>query len=222
MRFSTAIAFAAGLLGLAQAAPALEPRIPKNMKASKDEWKMERVSGSTANAPVWVADKKVGPMDNIEALYTEANKAFNWVRKQDNALTSANNLLVAAFYDKTSETIFASTIPRGPWQDAMLNNEQYGKIWRAHYKDIHKERADAEDGAYFWSEVQKKTQPAAGKKILDHVYGDGQKKAAKVAVWGVYGSTKDKVKKAAGTPIASCAGCKTLAKKLGVYLEDPK
>ncbi|KAK7990911.1 hypothetical protein PG990_015191 [Apiospora arundinis] len=222
MRFSTAIAFAAGLLGLASAAPGLEPRIPKNMKPSKDEWKMDKASGSSATAPVWVANKKVGPMDNIEALYTEASKAFNWVKKQNNALTSKNNLLVAAFYDKSSESIFASTIPRGSWEDLMHNDGKHGKIWRAHYQDIRKERADAEDSAYFWSEVQKNTQPDPSKKILDYVYGDGQKKAAKVAVWGVYSSDKVKVKKEAGTPIASCDGCKQLAKKLGVYYEDPK
>ncbi|KAK8092002.1 phospholipase A2 [Apiospora hydei] len=200
MRFSNIIALAAGLLGLAQAAPALEPRIPKNMKPTTGEWKMDKAPNSSP----------------------QLARAFNWVRKQDNALTGANNLLVAAYYDKSTESVYASTIPRGNWQDLMLGDKKHGLIWRAHYQHIKKARADAEDGAYFWMEVSKNMQPAKDVPILDQIYGNGQKKGPKVAVWGVYGSSKDKVKKEAGTPIASCDGCKQLAKELGVYYEDPQ
>ncbi|KAK8022295.1 hypothetical protein PG993_013062 [Apiospora rasikravindrae] len=226
MRFTNIIALAAGLLGLAQAAPApgleLEPRIPKNMKPTKDEWKMDKAPNSSPSSPVWVAHKKTGVIDGIEKLYVEANKAFNWVRKQDNALTGANNLLVAAYYDKSTESVYASTIPRGNWQDLMLNDKKHGLIWRAHYQHIKKARADAEDGAYFWMETSKNTQPNKDVPILEQIYGNGQKKGPKIAVWGVYGSSKDKVKKETGTPVASCDGCKQMAKELGVYYEDPQ
>ncbi|KAH9904284.1 hypothetical protein F4778DRAFT_57933 [Xylariomycetidae sp. FL2044] len=180
------------------------------------------MSAGTTTLSTWTADKVYGDMEDLETLYIEASKAFNWVKKQKNAVTGTNTLLVAAFYDQKSKSIYASTIPRGGFRTEMVKNKNVGVIWHAHHDDVKKKKKDlgyhAEDAAYMWKEY---TNPENVQDPLAFKYGQSQPQGSKIAVWGAYGSP-DAIKKATGQPIASCRGCKMMATSLGVYFEDPK
>jgi hypothetical protein len=98
MRFQSILAAAVSLLGVAHSAPSLAPRddIPKDMKPSDDVWRLTQVGQST-RTPQYAAikDKEI---KEIKDLYLEASKAFNFIKVQDNILTSdTKSALVAAY-----------------------------------------------------------------------------------------------------------------------------
>lgn len=221
MRFQSILAAAISLLGVAHAAPSLAPRddIPKDMKGSDEVWRLTQVGQST-RTPQYAAikDKEI---DNIKDLYFEASKAFNFIREQDNILTSeTKSALVAAYYNPNDKTISVGTIPRQKEvRDSMLNGND-GKVWQAHRKSLGNS-LHAEDLAYFWNERENPIN-LDGKDPKDYKYGKDEEGSAMVAVWGVKGSNAEDVKTAPGRPYEQCGECSKLAKSLGVYMKAPK
>jgi hypothetical protein len=223
MRFQSILAAAVSLLGVAHAAPSLAPRddIPKDMKPSDDVWRLTQVGQST-RTPQYAAikDKEI---KEIKDLYLEASKAFNFIKVQDNILTSdTKSALVAAYYNPKDKTVSVGTIPRQrDVRDDMLNGNT-GKVWQAHHKKENLGNTlHAEDLAYFWNERENPID-LDGKDPKDYKYGKDEEGSAMVAVWGVKGSNSEAVKEAAGRPWEQCGTCSKLAKSLGVYMKAPK
>jgi hypothetical protein len=183
---------------------------------------MASPGGSDPRNPIWVADRDYGEMDNIQDLYLEASKGFNWVKQQENCLTSGGNLLVAAYYDENTRGLYLSTIPRSTWYNLMLEDKNVGQIWRAHFEEQGKKDVHAEDGAYFWREVKKNITPPEGTSPLDIFYGKNSRRGSKVAVWGETGSDATRIRTARGRPIPQCDECASFAEHMGVYIEPPQ
>lgn len=223
MRFDSILTAAVSLMGVAHAAPSLAPRddIPKDMKGSDEIWQLTQVGQST-QTPQYAAIKDQ-EVDNIKDLYWEASKAFNFIKVQDNILTSdTKSALVAAYYNPKDKTISVGTIPRQrDVRDDMLKGKT-GQVWQAHHKKENLGNSlHAEDLAYFWNERESPIK-LDGQDPKDYKYGKNEEGSAMVAVWGVKGSSSEAVKTASGRPYEQCGSCSKLAKSLGVYMQAPK
>lgn len=223
MRFQSIFAAAVSLLGVAHAAPSLAPRddIPKDMKGSDEVWRLSQIGQST-RTPQYAAIKDQ-EIKEIKDLYFEASKAFNFIKQQDNILTSeTKSALVAAYYNPRDKTVSVGTIPRQKEvRDGMLNGND-GQVWQAHHKKENlRDSLHAEDLAYFWNERENPIK-LDGEDPKDYKYGKDEEGSAMIAVWGVKGSNSEDVKTAAGRPYEQCGNCAKLAKSLGVYMQAPK
>ncbi|CAH0046898.1 unnamed protein product [Clonostachys solani] len=150
-------------------------------------------------------------------LYTEASKAFNWLRTQPHALTVQKSALVAAFYDHRTKKVYMSTILRGKLFNDYLDKELGKSIAPLWYQLRGTARkADAENGAYYYREEM-------GPPVLDRTYGNtktGMPEGSKIVVWGVHNGDRNTLPKESGRPLTVCEKCRILSYKLGVEFED--
>lgn len=229
----TSLAWFAGFLGFVQGAPANEPRTEYIRNRVRTSWEMYIPCAAQGKSPVWVGTHELEgyaaqkPIQDIfiTDIYDAAASFFNWVKGQPDVLTGPGNLLVAAFFDPDTRMVYASTIPRGEWADYMSKEKSKAPVWEAHYNKIGKKTLHAEDGAYYWYEIE------AGKVELDEspgdkTYGERRQHGAKIAVWGEFYSKPDKIGSARGGPVDLCSkdgsSCTGLATSLGVYTDSAR
>jgi hypothetical protein len=162
-----------------------------------------------------------------KTLFAWANKGFNYVRRQQGCLHN-RHLLVSVFYDDFKEKIYASTIPRGLFEDRMQNMEEgsrtedVARVWRRwkHKQSARGQEAmHAEDGAYWFAEV---IDPFESENPELPPYGNpANRLGSKIATWGVWASNSIDIVNEPGQPIALCPYCKSLANDMGVYRAWP-
>ncbi|KAK6825809.1 hypothetical protein PG987_013303 [Apiospora arundinis] len=201
----------------------------------------------TEKNPTWTDTKTLTrPLAHPNGLKLQAEKYYNWVRKQPGAFTGRNtgenSLLVAVVYNPKTQKLAASTIPRGAFHDALKDTEEAKKIAPVWAKvretligtpknKVTESRIDAEDGAYYVLEKSGGFKAASGSLK----YGDKTKEnSVWITVWGtkhagVNPQDKDiaqKLKLVTGTTVDLCDNpakkspdCNKLANELGVYIE---
>jgi hypothetical protein len=153
-----------------------------------------------------------GPID-FRRLYTEASKAFNWVKTQPQPFTQNHYLLIAAFYDHKANKIFLSTILRGEYLKTVNKNaKNLAPVWsKARQKAP---AGDAEDGAFYYREASFGPKIRAGFNYGDPV--TGKPAGSMIVAWGAPGINANTVRHAKGKPFPLCGFCRPLSYALGV------
>ncbi|KAK6844498.1 hypothetical protein PG995_014608 [Apiospora arundinis] len=151
----------------------------------------------TEKNPTWTDTKTLTrPLAHPNGLKLQAEKYYNWVRKQPGAFTGRNtgenSLLVAVVYNPKTQKLAASTIPRGAFHDALENTEKaktIAPVWAkvrerligTPKNKVTESRIDAEDGAYYVLEQSGGFKAASGPLK----YGDKTKEnSVWITVWG--------------------------------------
>lgn len=160
------------------------------------------------------------PME-LTDLYTEASKAFNWLKTQPYAATrDKRSAIVAAFYDHRTQKVYMSTIMRGYHFNNFIKSEDYGKLkaplwWQARSAS---KRTDAENGAYFYREE-------LGPPVSDRTYGNtktGKPEGSKIVAWGLHEVDSKALPNLDGEAQRLCYPCQTVAYRLGVDFDEAK
>lgn len=86
-----------------------------HVDAAKGETVSQTATPDKPTGTVWYRSIPApGGGMTLPRLYSEASKAFNWVKKQPSAMTQkSGSLIVAAFYDDKTKSMYLSTILRG-------------------------------------------------------------------------------------------------------------
>ena len=181
-------------------------------------WQAPKKSDLWKDQPTWHQETSAASVlgsaspDYQGVLYV-ASAHYNWLENQPKAVTSKGACLVAAYWDPVTNMIYASTIPRGPRKDFMINQSKSNgaaPLWYNQMKSLISLKPapiHAEDGVFFNWETSKGARTANGQ------YPPG----SILVVWGKFSNdASDRQINLCSIAKSRNPTCQDVAKALGV------